>query len=152
MVLTEKQKRFCEYYVEEPNAMQAAIKAGYSKKTARNIGHENLTKPYIREYIDSLLEQSRSQRIATAQEVMEYLTSVMRGESDSEIVVVEGVGKGYSKGRTMKKKPDEKERTRAAELLGKRFGMWTEKQPDNDVDSIKIVRAADGGIEIYDGT
>lgn len=152
MVLTEKQKRFCEYYVEEPNATQAAIKAGYSEKTARIIGAENLTKPNICEYIDSLLEQSRSQRIATAQEVMEYLTTVMRGESEAEIVVVEGVGKGYSKGRTMKKKPDEKERTRAAELLGKRFGLWTEKQPDYDADGVKIVRAADGGIEIDDGT
>ena len=58
---------------------------------------------------------------------MEYLTSVMRGESSSEIVVVEGTGDGCSNAVKVSKNPDEKERLKAAELLGKRFGLFKEK-------------------------
>ena len=58
---------------------------------------------------------------------MEYLTSVMRGESSAEIVVVEGEGDGCSSARKIHKAPDEKERLKAAELLGKRFGLFTDK-------------------------
>ena len=65
--------------------------------------------------------------MATATEVMEYLTSVMRGDSSAEIVVVEGLGDGVSEARRFKKAPDEKERLRAAELLGKRFGLFKDK-------------------------
>ena len=65
--------------------------------------------------------------MATATEVMEYLTSVMRGESTAEVVVVEGLGDGCSEARRFKKAPDEKERLRAAELLGKRFGLFKDK-------------------------
>ena len=78
--LTERQKAFCEYYIESLNATEAAIKAGYSKKTARAIGAENLTKPYIQEYIHEVVEKLRSGRIADADEVLSYLTQVMRGE------------------------------------------------------------------------
>ena len=65
--------------------------------------------------------------IASQDEVLKYLTSVLRGQSKSEVVVVEGAGEGYSEARTMEKAPDEKERLKAAELLGKRYGLYTEK-------------------------
>lgn len=83
-----------------------------------------LTKVDIKTYIDEQLEKISNDKIADAKEVMEYLTSVLRGESLSEIVVVEGEGDGCSSARRMDKAPDEKERLKAAELLGKRYGLF----------------------------
>lgn len=125
--MTPKQRKFCDEYLISGNATDAAKKAGYSEKTAYSIGEENLKKPELREYIDAKLEQISSEKTATAEEVMHYLTSVMRGESVSEIVVVEGIGDGCSEARSMNKAPDEKERLKAAELIGKRYGLFTDK-------------------------
>lgn len=125
--LTRKQQLFCEEYLKDPNATQAAINAGYSEKTAFSIGCENLTKPNIKEYIEKRMEEQDKILIAEAREIMIYLTKVMRGETQSEIVVVEGEGDGCSTARRMKKAPDEKERLKAAELLGKRYALFTEK-------------------------
>lgn len=125
--LTAKQKRFVEEYLIDCNATQAAIRAGYSKKTAKQIGQENLTKPDLKKCIDEQLEKISLEKIADAKEVMEYLTSVLRGESQSEIVVIEGTGDGCSDARRMNKAPDEKEKLKAAELLGKRYGLFTDK-------------------------
>lgn len=129
--MTEKQKRFVDEYLIDLNATQAAVRAGYSAKTAKQIGQENLTKPDLRDYIDEQLKKLHDEKTADAKEVIEYLTSVMRGQSTAEIVVVEGEGEGCSAARTMKKAPDEKERLRAAELLGKRFGIFTDKAEIN---------------------
>lgn len=126
-VMTDKQKRFCDEYLIDSNATQAAIRAGYSPKTAYSIGDENLKKPELKSYIDEQLEKLHSEKTADAKEVMEYLTSVMRGESEAEIVVVEGDGDGVSSARKVLKAPDEKERLKAAELLGKRFGLFRDK-------------------------
>lgn len=147
--LTEKQKRFCEEYLIDLNAVQAAIRAGYSEKTARFasqwINERNLQKPtskYIpemREYIDSRLEELHNERTADAQEVVEYLTSVMRGESKSEEIVLKGVGKGSQKIEKVQKKPSEKDKLKAAELLGKRFGMFKERvELDGELRSEKL--------------
>lgn len=125
--MTPRQRKFCDEYLISGNATDAARKAGYSARTAKSIGQENLTKPDIRAYIDTKLEEISSAKTANAKEVLEYLTSVMRGESTSEVVVVEGVGDGCSEARTMNKAPDEKERLKAAELIGKRYGLFTDK-------------------------
>ena len=125
--MTAKQRLFCDEYLIDLNATQAAIRAGYSKKTAGVIGDENLKKPYIREYIDKRMAEKEAALIADQDEVLKYLTSVMRGETQSEVVVVEGSGFGNSEARTMQKGPDEKERLKAAELLGKRYGLYTDK-------------------------
>lgn len=125
--MTEKQKRFADEYIIDCNATQAAIKAGYSRKTARSIGQENLTKPDIKNYIEEKLAEISSQKTASAQEVMEYLTSVMRGESESSVVVVEGYGEGCSEAKIIEKPPDEKERLKAAELLGRHYAIFTDK-------------------------
>lgn len=125
--MTDKQKRFCDEYLIDLNATQAAIRAGYSKKTANRIATENLSKPVIKEYISQRMAEKESKLIADQDEVLKYLTSVLRGESQSEVVVVEGIGFGNSEARTMQKAPDEKERLKAAELLGKRYGLYTEK-------------------------
>ena len=127
MGLTKKQKRFIDEYLIDLNATQAAIRAGYSEKTARSVGAENLTKPDIKKAVEEALEAIHTSKAADAQEVLEYLTSVLRGESKSSVVVVESVGDYMSEARVMKKPPDEKERLKAAELLGKRYGLWTDK-------------------------
>ena len=125
--LTEKQKRFADYYIETGNGTEAAVKAGYSKKTARVIGQENLLKPAIKNYIDEKLKEMSSKRIASANEVMELLTSAARGELEEEVVVVEGEGDGCSMARTIKKQIGARDRIKAAELLGKRYRLWTDK-------------------------
>ena len=122
--MTAKQMRFCDEYLIDLNATQAAIRAGYSEKTARKIGQENLTKPDIQACIKARMDEKESQLIADQDEVLKYLTSVMRGEARAEIVVVEGIGKGFSKAVKLHKAPDESERLRAAELLGKRYGLY----------------------------
>ncbi len=109
------------------NATQAAIRAGYSEKTARQTAAEILSKPDIRGYIDELLANMQDKTIASAEEVMQYLTSVLRGQSEAEIVVVEGTGDGCSDARKIMKAPDEKERLKAAELLGKRYSLFSDK-------------------------
>ena len=129
--MTEKQKRFADEYLVDLNATQAAIRAGYSENTARQIGQQNLTKLDVRAYIDEQLEALHNERTADAAEVMEYLTSVLRGESRASVVVVEGIGDGCSEARAVSKPPDEKERLKAAELLGKRYGMFTDKIDSN---------------------
>lgn len=131
--LTAKQQRFCDEYLIDLNATQAAIRAGYSEKNARNIASENLAKPNIKAYIDERMAEKESQLIATQDEVLKYLTSVLRGESQSTEIVVEGTGDGCSEARTLKKEPSEKDRLRAAELLGKRYGLYTDKV-ETDVD------------------
>ena len=131
--LTAKQRRFCDEYLIDLNATQAAIRAGYSEKNARNIASENLAKPNIKAYIDERMTEKESQLIATQDEVLKYLTSVLRGESQSTEIVVEGTGDGCSEPRTLKKEPSEKDRLRAAELLGKRYGLYTDKV-ETDVD------------------
>lgn len=121
--MTAKQKRFCDEYLIDLNATQAAIRAGYSKKTAQAIGTENLTKPLLKSYIDKRMKEKEDSLIAKQDEVLKYLTSVMRGESKSSVLAMAGDGVQ----EVIEKPPDEKERTKAAELLGKRYRLFTEK-------------------------
>lgn len=121
--MTNKQKRFADEYLIDCNATQAAIRAGYSEKTARQIGQENLSKPDIKKYIDEQLEKMQSDSVASAEEVMQYLTSVVRGQSTSSVLSLCGDGCQ----EVIEKAPDEKERLKAAELLGKRYGIFTDK-------------------------
>ena len=124
--MTAKQQRFCYEYLIDLNATQAAIRAGYSPKTAGVIGTENLKKTIIKEYIEKRMAEKEKELIADQDEVLKYLTSVMRGQSQAEVVVVEGTGDGCSEARAVTKAPDEKERLKAAELLGKRYGLYTD--------------------------
>ena len=128
--LTAKQQKFCDEYLIDCNAGRA-YKEAYpsikSDETARANGSRLLTNANVKKYIDGQLEKIHTEKTADAAEVMEYLTSVMRGESSSEVVVVEGVGEGCSRAKTMEKAPDERERLKAAELIGKRYGIFTDK-------------------------
>ena len=86
-----------------------------------------MSKLVIQTYIGEKLKELSDKKIADQHEVLAYLTSVLRGETQSEIVVVEGVGDGCSEARRLQKAPDEKERLKAAELLGKRMGLFKDK-------------------------
>lgn len=107
--LTEKQKRFIDYYIETANATESAKRAGYSSKTAKNIGAENLTK--LNYFIQERLQQLEDSRIASQEEVLQYLTKVMRGEEKDQFGLDASL----------------QDRTKCAELLGKRYGTFKEK-------------------------
>lgn len=132
--LTAKQKRFCDEYLISLNATQAAIKAGYTSKYANTNASKLLQNTTVKEYISARMAEKDAELIATQDEVLKYLTAVMRGESVSSVVVVESTGDFMSTAREMNKHPDEKERLKAAELLGKRYGLYTEKI-EADVDT-----------------
>ena len=80
MTLTPKQKKFCDYYIETGNASEAARRAGYSEKTARTIGQQNLAKRAIKDYISERMNNQDRERVASADEVIAFYTAVMRGE------------------------------------------------------------------------
>lgn len=123
MKLTKKQRRFVDYYVETGNASEAARRAGYSKKTAGWIGQENLQKPTIKAAVDARLKELEDKRIATADEVMQFLTSTLRGEVKEERVVVEGTGEGRSDARIITVQVSARDRLEAAKSLLKRYPM-----------------------------
>ncbi len=128
--MTRKQKRFCEEYLIDLNATQAAIRAGYSSKTAKQIGQENLSKPDLKTYIDAKLAEIQSEKTAQAQEVLEYLTSVMRGEHTEQTLRL--VGDGVQE--ITRIDVPAKDRIKAAELLGKRYGLFKDNlQMDGDL-------------------
>lgn len=123
MKLTEKQRRFVDYYIETGNASEAARRAGYSEKTAGWIGQENLQKPTIKAAVDARLKELEDKRIAKADEVMQFLTSTLRGEVKEERVVVEGTGDGRSDARIIKVQVSARDRLEAAKSLLKRYPM-----------------------------
>jgi len=124
MRLTPKQQAFCDYYIETGNASESARKAGYSSKTAFRIGQENLQKPAIKQYIEERMAEKDEERVASQDEILHFLTNVMRGETTEQIPV--GQGEGYFE--LQDKDTYVKDRVKAAELLGKRHMMWTEKK------------------------
>lgn len=120
--MTPKQQLFCDEYLIDLNATQAAIRAGYSEKTAAVIGVQNLTKLNIRSYIDERMKSKTTALIASQDEVLEYLTGVLRGEEKGTVLV--GQGQGFQ--IVSKETPTVSERTKAAELLGKRYRLFTD--------------------------
>lgn len=130
--LTEKQERFIDFYIELGNATEAARRSGYSERTAKQIGNENLTK--LDYFIKERLKKLEDARIAKADEVLKHLTAAMRGEIDEEVVVTENIGDFMSEARVVKKQLSARERIKAAELLGKRYALFTDKV-DMDIDA-----------------
>ncbi|WP_282801231.1 terminase small subunit [Secundilactobacillus kimchicus] len=130
--LTPKQIRFIDAYIEDTNATQAAIKAGYSKSTAQQIGAENLSKPVILKEIERRTEELRTAKVADQQEIMEFISATLRGE-EQEIVVTPS-------GMKIKVPAKIDQRLKAAELMGKRYAMWTENRNVNaTVGPVKII-------------
>ena len=160
--MTAKQKRFCDEYLIDLNATQAAIRAGYSKKTARAIANENLTKPYIDEYIKKRMEEKEKELIADQDEVMKYLTSVMRREKKESVVVTLNKERSTyvpDENGTMRKQTVKEEipkiveipaqlrdANKAAELLGRAYGIYTDRvETDIDMDLNINIDYGEGG-------
>lgn len=122
--LTTKQKEFADEYILSGNAMQSAIKVGYSVNYAKSQSHKLLENVGIKTYIEERLAELNSQKIADQEEILQYLTSVMRGEYREETLI--GMGQGFQETTYMD--VGAKDRIKAAELLGKRYSMWTDKQ------------------------
>lgn len=146
MKLTIKQKAFADFYIQLGNATEAYIEAGY-KSATRNVAevnaHKLLRNAKVKKYIEERLSELDSERIADQKEILQYFTSVMRGESRSCVVVVEGCGEGCSSAKLVEKPPDEKERLKAAEMLGKVHGMFTDKMQINGDLGVQIVDDVD---------
>ena len=141
--LTEKQKRFINEYLIDTNATQAAIRAGYSRKSARYTARDLLSRPRIVKEIQEQLAIIDSAKVCTIQEVMEYLTAVMRGETTSTVIVLIGRGSGVTEAQYIERPPSMAERLRAAELLGKRYGLFNSKLELESAIPVVIVGSAD---------
>lgn len=109
--LTEKERIFADEYIKTTNATQSAIKAGYAENSASVTGSKMLRKPKVRQYIDAVMNERSKKTIATADEVLEYLTKVMNGEEKDAFGLDASIA----------------DRTKAAELLGKRHMLFTDK-------------------------
>lgn len=114
--LTIKQRKFADEYIRLGNSTQAAINAGYSKKTARQIGADNLSKVYIREYINEKMDALDKKKTMQIKEIMEELTSIARGEIKEERLDKDG--------HIVETRPLFADRLKAMDMLGKRYGMW----------------------------
>lgn len=121
--LTPKQAAFVDAYITSLNATEAALKAGYSKKTAYSIGGNLLKSPAIQAAMKERMESIQSDRIAGMEEVLRTITSIMRGGVMEEVVTTEGSGPGKVKPVVVKKKASIRDRLKAAELLAKRYGL-----------------------------
>lgn len=127
--MTERQKKFADEYIKDLNATRAYMAAYPTVKkaaTAGQAGSRLLRNVNVKAYVAEQLDKLHDERTADAKEILEYLTSVVRGQSLSSEIVVEGIGDGCSEARTMQKPPSEKERLKAAELLGKRFALFSD--------------------------
>ena len=141
MKLTEKQKAFCDYYIESLNATES-YKRAYgcnNDATARTEGSKNLAKPNIKNYIDERMKEIEDKRIAKAEEVLEYLTKVIRNEEKEEVVVTVNVGDFQTEIKKVKKELSAKDKIKAAELLGKRYSLFTEKVDLNGNVGVTII-------------
>lgn len=132
MNLTPKQKAFADAYIETGNASEAARRAGYSEKTAGAIGGENLEKPAIKAYIKERLADIEAQHVASADEVMRFFSSVMRGEVKDQFGLDASL----------------QDRLNAGKELMKRYSAVQDKTNTNEA---RIIISADGGIEVEDG-
>ena len=131
--LTEKERIFADEYIKTTNATQSAIKAGYAENSASVTGSKMLRKPKVRQYIDAVMNERSKNTIATADEVLEYLTKVMNGEEKDAFGLDASIA----------------DRTKAAELLGKRHMLFTEIEIDIS-DRMKQARVKSD--EIQQGT
>ena len=118
--LTQKQQRFVDEYIISGNATQAAIRAGYAKKAAYQTGAQNLKKPQIISALKERNTEIKSQKTMDMQEVMERLAAIARGETVEQQVT--------NKGTVVEIEPKTSDQIRAMELIGKRYGAWTDKK------------------------
>lgn len=137
--MTARQQRFADEYLIDMNAEQAAIRAGYSEKYARGNAHKLVANSCIQEYIQKRMSEKDSELIATQDEVLQTLTAIMRRQKKEVIVASEKVRRSYydEEGRKCVNETEVpvcveidtkiSDVNKAAELLGKRYGLFTDK-------------------------
>lgn len=143
--LNNNQIAFCDFYIELGNATEAykkAYKSCKSDNVARTNSSRLLTNANIKQYIDEKMQEISSKRIAKAEEVLGYLTRVIRNEEDEEVVVTVNVGDFQTEVKKVKKEIAAKDKLRAAELLGKRYRLFTDKV-ETDMNQVVIFEGED---------
>lgn len=141
----KKHEKFCHEYIKDMNATQAAIRTGYSNKTANRIASQLLSKLDIKTRVKELRDAYFNENIMTAQQVEYELTRIALGLSNEKQVVIEGAGEGCSEARIIDKPPDEKSRLKALELMAKRHRILS-GDTTIDIKPVLIV----GGDDIAD--
>lgn len=141
----KRHEKFCHEYIKDMNATQAAIRTGYSEKTANRIGSRLLSNVDIKTRVAELREAYFNENIMTAQQVEYELTRIALGLSNEKHVVIEGTGDGYSEARIIDKPPDEKSRLKALELMAKRHRILS---GDTTIDIKPVIIV--GGDDIAD--
>lgn len=140
--MTEKQRRFCHEYLLDLNATRA-YKAAYpsAKKdtVASAAGARLLAKEEIKSFVDACLKTIEGEKIAEATEVLKYATAVMRGQVEAEVLVTVLTGSGTSIVQKVKKYPDQKDRLKATEMLGRYHSLFTDKVQLESAVPVQIV-------------
>ena len=134
-MLNDRQQLFVTEYVKDMNATKAAERAGYSNRTAYSQGQRLLKNVEIKNAVDELLIKVRKNNVADTVEIEEYLTAVMRGElKETEMINV-----GNFEQELVEVPAKQTTRIKAAELLGKRYAMWTDKQSVEHIGQVSFV-------------
>lgn len=141
----KRHEKFCHEYIKDMNATQAAIRTGYSEKTAKMQGSRLMTNDDIKLRVAELREAYLDENIMTAKQVEYELTRIALGLSNEKQVVIEGTGEGCSEARIIDKPPDERSRLKALELMAKRHRILS-GDTTIDVQPVIIV----GGDDIAD--
>lgn len=121
--LTEKQKAFTREYIQDFNATQAAIRAGYSSRSAKEIAYDLMKTPKVKEEISNLISEIKDERIATATETLIHLSGILRGQDEEEMVFATKDGDIVKGSRRV----IPKDRLKAAELLGKYHKLYVDR-------------------------
>ncbi len=137
--MTPRQEKFCIEYLIDLNATQAAIRAGYSKRTADRIANQNLRKLEIQSRIKKMRDEYYDKTIMSAKEVEYLLSKAGRGELKEEVVVIEGVGDGFSESKIIKKRLSAKDRIKALELMGKRHHLFEDQNSKTGEEEVQII-------------
>lgn len=137
--MTKKQRIFADEYLIDFNATRAAIRTGYNERTAYSQGQRLLKNVEVKAYIDEQLKRLHNEKTADAQEVIEYLTSVMRGKHKDQTLKL--IGDGVQK--IVDINVPAKDRIKAAELLGKRYGLFNSDKDQEKPIQITFVKASE---------
>lgn len=141
--MTPRQEKFCVEYLIDLNATQAAIRAGYREKTAYSMGQRLLKNVEIKSRIKKMRDEYYDKTIMSAKEVEYLLSKAGRGELKEEVVVIEGVGDGFSESKIVKKHLSAKDRIKALELLGRRHHLFEDQNSKTGEEEVQIIDDTD---------
>ena len=137
--MTPRQEKFCVEYLIDLNATQAAIRAGYSKRTAEALASRLLRNVNIRSRIKELQDKVFEDGMMSAAEALWRLSKAGRGELKEEVVVTEGVGDGFSEAKIIKKQISARDQIKALELMGKRHHLFEDQDSKLGAEEVQII-------------